>query len=183
MLNKINILISFVFCFISVIFTFINKDITILLFSLVVIIPFILKLKPIIIFLYLIFSFISLFLGCQLHFYKTIYWYDNFSHFIWGFLSSLLAILILKKFKKFDNLIFICLFIFIFSLATSGLWEIFEFMVDNFFNADMQRKATGVYDTMKDIIITLFGNILFILSFIFEYKNKKLLIRYLIDNF
>ena len=56
-------------------------------------------------------------------------------------------------------------------------------MVDNLFNGDMQRKATGVYDTMKDIIITLFGNVLFILSFIFEYKNKKLLIRYLIDNF
>lgn len=59
MLNKINILISFVFCFISLLFTIINKDITILLFSLVVIIPFILKLKPIVTFLYLIFSFDS----------------------------------------------------------------------------------------------------------------------------
>ena len=182
MLNKINILISFVFCFISFLFTFINKDITILLFSLYIIIPFIFKLKPIITFLYLIFGFIALFLGCQSHLFKTLYWYDNFSHFIWGFLSSLLAVLLLKKFKKFDNIIFSCLFIFIFSLATSGLWEIFEFMVDNIFNADMQRSATGVYDTMKDIIITLFGNILFILSYIFEYKNKKLLIRFLIDN-
>ena len=181
-MNKINILIAFVFCFISLLFTFINKDITILLSSLYVIIPFILKLKPIVTFLYLIFCFISLFLGCQLHLFKNVYWYDNFSHFIWGFLSSLLAILILKKFKKFDNLMFSCFFIFIFSLATSGLWEIFEFMVDNLFNGDMQRKATGVYDTMKDIIIAMFGNILFMLCFIFEYKNKKLLIRFLIDN-
>ena len=182
MLNKINILISFVFCFISLLFSFIYKDITLLLFSLYIVIPFILKVKPIITFLYLIFGFIALFLGFQLHLYKTVYWYDNFAHFLWGFLSSLLAIILLKKFKKFDNIIFICLFIFIFSLATSGLWEVCEFTIDNIFNSNMQRRATGVYDTMKDIIVALFGNILFILSFIFEYKNKKLLVRFLIDN-
>ena len=90
--------------------------------------------------------------------------------------------MVLKKIKKFDNIVFICLFIFIFSLATSGLWEVCEFTIDNLFNSDMQRRATGVYDTMKDIIVALFGNIIFILSYIFEYKNKKLLIRFLIDN-
>ena len=80
------------------------------------------------------------------------------------------------------NIIFNCLFIFIFSLASSGIWEIVEFTIDNLFNQDMQRAATGVYDTMKDIIVTLFGNIVFILCFFFEYKNKKLLIRYIIDS-
>ena len=183
-LNKINIIIAFVLCFISVFFALNNKDITLLLFSLYVVIPFIFKVKPIITLLYMLFGFIALFLGCQLHLYKITSWFDNFSHFIWGMLSGLLAIFILIKLKMFNskNIIFNCLFIFIFSLASSGIWEITEFAIDNLFNQDMQRSATGVYDTMKDIIVTLFGNIIFILCFFFEYKNKKLLIRYIIDS-
>ena len=182
-LNKINIIIAFVLCFISVFFALNNKDITLLLFSLYVVIPFIFKVKPIITLLYMLFGFIALFLGCQLHLFKTTTWFDNFSHFIWGFLSGILAIYILIKLKMFNhkNIIFNGIFIFIFSLASSSIWEIMEFSIDNLFNQDMQRAASGVYDTMKDIIVALFGNIIFILFYCLEYK-KKLLIRKIIDN-
>ena len=182
MLNKINKCLLYVFCFISILFAVLNKEAILLLFCLYTIIPFVLKFKNIIAFLYLTYGFIALFLGCQLHFYKTLFWFDNLAHFIWGGLSSLLAILILKKFKKHDNLIFNCIFIFVFSLASSGLWEIIEFTIDNLFNTDMQRSATGIYDTMKDITIALFGNILFILSYVYEDKNRGFLIKYMIDN-
>ena len=183
-LNKINIIIAFVLCFISVFFALNNKDITLLLFSLYIVVPFIFRVKPIITLLYMLFGFIALFLGSQLHLYKTTTWFDNFSHFIWGMLSGIVAIMILIKLKMFNsrNIIFNCLFIFILSLASSGIWEIVEFTIDNLLNQDMQRASTGVYDTMKDIIIALFGNIIFILCFWFEYKNKKLLIRSIIDN-
>lgn len=179
-LNKINALIAFVLCCLVIFFAIFYKNITLLLFCIYIILPFVFKIKPVITLCYLIFGFIAIFLGAQLHLYKITSWFDNMTHFIWGFLSGFLALLVLNKSKMFNtpNIIFNVVFIFIFSLATSALWEIFEFSLDYFFNQDMQRRATGVYDTMKDIIVTLFGNILFSLSFYFEYKDdKELLIK------
>ncbi len=179
-LNKINAVIAFVLCCLVVFFSIFYKDITLLLFCIYLVFPFVFKIKPVITLLYLIFGFIAIFLGSQLHLYKITSWFDAMTHFIWGMLSGLFGLFILKKLKMFEqkNVIFNVLFVFLFSLATSGLWEIFEFTIDSLLGADMQRRATGVYDTMKDIIVTLFGNVLFILSFCFEYKeNKELLIK------
>ncbi len=174
-LNKINALIAFVLCCLVVFFAIFYKNITLLLFCIYLVLPFVFKIKPVITLLYLLFGFIAIFLGSQLHLYKITSWFDNMTHFIWGVLSGFFALLVLDKLKMFDrhNIVFNVLFIFIFSLATSGLWEIFEFTIDSLLAEDMQRRATGVYDTMKDIIVTLFGNVLFILSFCFEYKNNK----------
>ena len=174
-LNKINALIAFVLCCLVVFFTIYYKNITLLLFCIYLVLPFVFKIKPVITLLYLIFGFIAIFLGSQLHLYKTTSWFDAMTHFIWGVLSGFMALFILDKLKMFEqkNMLFNVLFIFVFSLATSGLWEIFEFTIDNLLGEDMQRRATGVYDTMKDIIVTLFGNVLFILSFCYEYKEKK----------
>lgn len=47
----------------------------------------------------------------------------------------------------------------------------------------MQRVATGVNDTMKDMISALAGTILFNMWFYYEYANNhKLLIYNFIDN-
>lgn len=183
--NKINVFLAFILGFVVVFLSLLKKDITLLLFCLYLVLPFVFKIKPVITLIYLIFGFIAIFLGLQIHLYKTTSWFDIFSHFIWGIVSGLLALIALLKLKVFDkkNIIFTALFIFVFSLATSGLWEVAEFTIDNIFNQDMQRMATGVNDTMKDIIIALFGNITFIFFYCFEYReNKNGLIKKFMDS-
>ena len=171
-ISKFNLFLAFCFTLISIITSIYLKDLTFLLFILVIIIPFILKIKPVMTTIYLVFIFLAMFLGCMLHLYKITTWYDNFTHFLWGYISGYVAIYILDKFKLFNhNKLFDIFFIFILSLASSCIWEISEFIIDNLFNMDMQRKLTGVNDTMKDVIVTLLGNILFILC----YKNNLLI--------
>lgn len=174
-LNKLNIILAVLFIFISIITTIVKKDFILLLFIGYVILPFLLKVKPVLTILYLIFGFIAMFLGNMVHLFRTIYWFDSFSHFLWGILSSLMAIYILDKLHMWNanNILFNLLFIFVFSLATSGLWEVCEFAIDNIIGGDMQRRATGIFDTMKDIVVALLGNILFLLWFYYEYKEKK----------
>lgn len=182
-LNKFNILLGSLLSFITIVLFILQKDIKILLLLIFLILPFIIKLKANYTLIYLIFGYLGL-SGFIFHLYKTIFWYDSFVHFIWGIVSGLLSIYILIKLKVFEekNILFNLIFIISFSLALSCLWEMFEFLSDNVFNSDMQRLKTGVFDTMKDIIIAFFGNILFILWFYYEYKNnQELLIKKFIN--
>lgn len=171
-----NKILAVLFSLITIILFIIYKEITILLFYIYIIIPFMIKLKPSYTLIYLIFGFLSILLGFLIHLYKTIYWYDGFVHFIWGFVSSIIGIIILKKLNMYNdkNLLFNIIFIILFSMALSSLWEVIEFMIDNIFKSDMQRKSTGTYDTMKDIIVAILGNILFIIWYFYEYKCKSL---------
>lgn len=177
-LSKINIILAVLFVLISIVTTIIKKDFILLLFIGYVILPFIFRIKPVLTLLYLVFGFIAMFLGNMVHLFRTVYWFDSFSHFLWGILSSLLAIYILDKFHMWNakNIWFNILFIFIFSIATSGVWEVCEFTIDSITGGDMQRRATGIFDTMKDILVALLGNLLFLLWFYYEYKEKKKLL-------
>lgn len=184
-LSVINKILAFVFAVATIIMAIVLKEFVVLTYLLVILLPFVFKVKPLLTFLYLIFTCISLFLGSLCHLYKWTIWFDSFSHFIWGMLSSLLAIYILDKLHMYDkkNIVFNIFFIFIFSLATSGFWEICEFTVDRIFGSDTQRAATGVFDTMKDIIVALLGNILFLIWYYYETKHSfKGCIHFLIHN-
>ncbi|CCY27334.1 MAG: hypothetical protein KIC82_05265 [Acholeplasma sp.] len=180
---KLNKIIALLMSVVIFYLTIINNNISYLLFIIVLIIPFVIKTKPIITFLYLIYTFIAIFMGFQLKFYKLIPWFDDIAHISWGFISSMIAIYLIKYFKlNNQSIIFKCLFIASIYFLTAGIWEIFEFNFDNIFNGNMQRRETGVFDTMNDIINGFIGNLLFILLYIFEYKlNIKLLINNLID--
>ena len=80
------------------------------------------------------------------------------------------------------KLLFNILFIIIFSIASSCLWEVIEYTIDTIFKSDLQRRNTGVHNTMKDIIVAIIGNTLFTIWYFYEYKFKtKLLIRKYID--
>lgn len=184
-LSVINKILACIFAVATIIMAIILKEIEVLIYLPIIIIPFIIKIKPLLTFLYLIFTCISVFLGSLCHLFKLTIWFDSFSHFTWGILSSLLAIYILDKLKMYNkkNILFNIVFIFIFSLATSGFWEICEFTVDRIVGSDTQRVATGVFDTMKDIIVALLGNILFLAWYYYETRNSfKGCIHYLIDN-
>lgn len=139
------------------------------------------KINELIELIFLLFILFAQLLGSILHFYGIIYWYDSFMHYISGILTSFLAVLLLVIFNKYDekDRLFNVIFIISITLMVAGLWEIFEFTVDNLLGGDAQRViATGVTDTMKDIICALLGSVLFSFCYLYEcVKDKKFLIK------
>lgn len=137
-------------------------------------------------FVFLIFIFLAQLLGSVMHFYGIIHWYDSFAHFISGTLTALLALLLLLLFKKYDSksLSFNILYMIAITLMVAAFWEVFEFIADNLLGGDAQRViATGVTDTMKDIICALLGCVLVSIEYAYEQTNKiKLLVNRFLDN-
>lgn len=113
---------------------------------------------------YYLFVLISLALGSILGFYHKIAWFDLLAHFLTGVVASVSACIILEKCNllKRERRGFIFLFMILFSLSVSSCWEFFEFFSDKILGGDTQYvKLTGVDDTMEDMLIALFGSILF----------------------
>jgi len=172
--NLLNKILAIVLSLIVIYFTYQDSNLTYLLFLIVLSVPFILKLKPIATLIYIVYSFLAMFLGSQVGIYRIVNWYDDIAHILWGFVSGILGIYAIHYFKlNNQKLIFKIFFIFVISLASSVVWEIFEYSCDIIFKSNMQRLETGVEDTMKDMINAFIGNIIFILCYIYELKNKK----------
>ncbi len=130
-------------------------------------------------FAYILFVFVAHFLGANVELYNKIYWFDKFTHFVSGILTTFVAIFILVKNKHNKNLVFNILFLIFFSLAIAALWEIFEYLSSYYLNLDPQRVAlTGVSDTMGDIIVAFLGAIMVSICYYFEHtSNHELLIK------
>lgn len=139
------------------------------------------RISPSIEFIYLLFIFFAQALGSVLNFYQTFYFYDKAMHFLSGVLSSFAGIYILVKFGKYNekNLAFNCVMIIFTVMAIAGFWEIFEYTGNLILGGDAQKVvATGVNDTMTDIIVALLGSILVCISYLYEQENnKKMLIK------
>ncbi len=101
-----------------------------------------------------LFIFLSMVLGRMYEFYEIFPWWDLFLHFSSGIIIGLAAVLVLKVaiegdiYEKLSPL-FIALFIFVFSTAGAGIWEIWEFAGDQLFGLDSQLNS--LIDTMTDI--------------------------------
>lgn len=136
--------------------------------------------------IFLLFIFLAQLLGSVMHFYGLIYWYDSFTHFISGALTAFLALFLLILFKKYDDkeLGFNVLYMIAITLMVAAFWEMFEFTADSLLGGDAQRViATGVTDTMKDMICALLGSILISIEYIYEQTSKsKLIINKFLDN-
>lgn len=179
-LKRFNLILSILFTIMSIVLCIATKEIKYLSFIPFIILPYVLKVSPLLNCIYLIYMFLTMFLGAICGWFRLISWYDTFTHFWWGLLSGFLSLYILDKFKLFNEkrMFFNIFFIFMFVAAFSCLWEVFEFTIDNIFTMNIQKVETGVTDTMKDVIIALLGNIIFLMGFIYEYTYKhKLLIR------
>lgn len=188
MIKKINLIIIMIVIVIGLrvgYISLLNNDFIKLLISLsiipIMLIPYLLSKKLNItnnvIFIYLIFIILSQLLGSILNFYQTIPYYDKLIHMLSGILSSYLAIILLKRFNKYDNhyLVFNIIFVFAITFMIAGLWEIFEFVSDTLFNGDAQRViSTGVVDTMQDIISAFTGSIIFVILYLISsFKVKR----------
>jgi len=105
--------------------------------------------------LLMFFIFASLYLGEIHDFYNVFHWWDIFLHTLSGVLSVIFALsllLIMDREKRivFGSPFFVVLFSFSVAMMFGGLWEIFEFFMDEVFGMNMQK--TGLDDTMLDII-------------------------------
>lgn len=123
-------------------------------------------------FIYVLFIFTAHFLGATCELYNKIFWFDKFSHFVSGILTSFAALLIINKSKSKNSLFFNILFIISFSMLVASLWEVFEYLASYYFKMDPQRVTlTGVTDTMGDIIVALLGTILLSTCYYFEHSE------------
>lgn len=134
-------------------------------------------------FIYLVFLFFAHLLGSIVDFYHQVPNYDTWMHFLSGFMVSILATIILKQQGLYNKSTFFnILFILGISCIVACFWEFMEFTGDNLFNKDAQNVlTTGVYDTMKDMIVAILSTILYCLSYWFEQKtNQKGIIYWLV---
>lgn len=143
-----------------------NMILTCLALPLVLLIPFILRklkvlnLNPNALFVYNLFMFFADFLGCVVGLYNKTTYYDVVMHFVSGFSTALLGMVLynyLAK-KEKDNKILKYTYIVGFCMAIAAFWEIFEFFGDSTLGMNLQHSIdTGVRDTMEDIICAVMG--------------------------
>lgn len=127
------------------------------------------KLNDGVIFVWLIFIFLAHYMGVTAEFYNKWEGFDKVVHTFSGVLTAYVGMLLLPK---KSNIWFSILFIISFSWMCAGLWETFEFVCNLLFGGDAQRvAATGVTDTMMDMIVAFFGALGFSLCY---YVRKKM---------
>jgi hypothetical protein len=114
-----------------------------------------------------LFVFATLFLGEVRDYYQRLWWWDAGLHTISGLLLGLLGFMfvyILNEDRHVDLHMrpsFVALFAFFFAVGLGGLWEIFEFAMDQYFGTNMQPATSGdpsgLTDTMQDLIVDTVG--------------------------
>ena len=115
------------------------------------------------------FIYFSLFLWEVNDFYEKIFWWDTLLHtFAWialWFIGFLIMYMLYKAWKLIAPKIIIAIFAFSFAMMLWAIWEVFEFWIDEFTNANMQKAKAlesiywymdtrlWVRDTMFDLMI------------------------------
>ena len=113
-----------------------------------------------------LFSLLGYTCGSVLEFYLMIPNFDKVVHTLSGVLVSMLAYALFRAVKpghaveKKDRALAM-LFVFFASMAVAGMWEICEYFVNLITGRDVQRVlATGVGDTMQDMIVCMIGTLI-----------------------
>lgn len=128
------------------------------------------------------FIFASLFLGEVRGYYLRFWWWDIALHTSSGVLLGILGFLlvyILNETPRVDLNMrpgFVAFFAFCFAVAFGGLWEIFEFSMDQLAGANMQKPflgdPSGLTDTMWDLIVdTLGGIVISVLGYLYTKRG------------
>ena len=108
-----------------------------------------------------VFIYASLFLGEVQGYYVRFWWWDAILHTGSGLLLGIVGFLLVHVLNEYEKAElhmrpgFIALFAFMFAMGLGGLWEIFEFAMDQLFGLNMQKS--GLIDTMWDLIVDGIG--------------------------
>jgi len=114
-----------------------------------------------------------------------------------GFAGFLILYILYKTERLKASPFFIVLSAFCFAVALGALWEIFEFGVDHFFEADMQRSRftieeireygssrIAIYDTMWDMILNSIGALIAsVAGFFYLKKGETPILKKLVKKF
>ncbi len=133
-------------------------------------------------FVYVIFMILAQFIGSVVNLYNHTWWYDLFTHFLSGILTTVLALVIMNWMKVYDdkNKWFNFIFMISFTLMIAVFWEFLEYATDLVTGMDVQHVLdTGVTDTMQDMLIAFLGSLIVAFKYIFE--NKKGLIKKIVS--
>lgn len=107
----------------------------------------------------LMFLYASIILGEIGDYYERFWWWDvvlhGFSAFAFGFVGFLTLYLLYARHKLTASPLLVAIFAFSFGMALGAIWEIFEFVMDMFFDLGMQKS--GLRDTMWDLIVDAAG--------------------------
>lgn len=135
---------------------------------------------------FVIYSFFASFLGTILTFYENIWWYDMLIHTLFGYVGCIIGLFFACKLADIDHIspVFAIFFIFAVSMMFSALWEIFEFLGDQWLNNNAQGDPhwvdgilmRNVKDTMEDIICHTCGAIVFVLHYTAHVLSGKSLL-------
>ena len=127
----------------------------------------------------LLFIILTLYFGEINKFYVLFWWWDLLLHGMFGSYVVIIALHLIQgiiineqdsTYERFT--LFTVIFAFSFSITLGTLWELFEFLGDYFFNANMVNG--GLEDTATDLLIkTLFAFITCIICYRRKLKNKK----------
>lgn len=108
-----------------------------------------------------IFLYASLLLGEITGFYNRFGWWDLALHtgssIALGFIGFLILFTLLDQRRLQASPFIIAVFTFSFALAVGGVWEIFEFSMDEFFGLSMQGGS--LFDTMSDLVVDAIGGL------------------------
>lgn len=123
---------------------------------------------------YVVFMILAQFLGSVLYWYDSIWWYDLFTHFLSGALTTVLALVIMNWMGVYNdkNKWFNAVFMIAFTLMVASFWEFGEYIADLIMKTDVQHVLdTGVADTMQDMLIAFLGSIIVAIKYICENKD------------
>lgn len=125
-------------------------------------------------FILVFFIFSSLYLGEVRRYYDHFWWWDVMLHGLSGIILGIIGFIIVYIINKEKDIgvnltpEFIAIFSLVFAVAIGAFWEITEFLIDEFFGANMQK---GNADTMQDLILDSLGAIF--ISFVGYFYMKK----------
>ena len=129
-------------------------------------------------FVYYLFTFACVILGSILNLYNIpeTMWFDKVTHFISGFLTSIVALMLIKYGRlTVKSKWFVPIFIIIFSIGIAGCWEFLEYFMDMITGGDTQHVlTTGVDDSMGDMLVAALASIMFAIYYYYQvYFAKK----------
>ena len=116
-------------------------------------------------FLVLAFTVLAYPLGSCVDFYRIVPGFDKLAHMLSGVFVSVLCAALYCALKADHRIAtadaaMAAVFTFFGSMAVAGVWEIGEYLISGVVGLDLQRvAATGVADSMQDMIVCLVGTL------------------------